>query len=339
MTNPKVSIIVPAYNAEAYIDQCVTSILEQTLKEIEVVLVDDGSTDGTLELMKRFAKDNSNVRLVSKKNEGVTSARIAGVQNASGDYIGWVDADDFVHPEMFETLFMLCRDEGADLAYCDYEFYPHEVFQKQKWFREYRGSIDWRFIDRNTQHWNKLISRELLDETDIVSCMKSFGEFAYIPVMLSAHCIRYTTRKLYYYRVGIQSLSGGSQSGKVQRFREGVELSRKLKQYVNESEQSNALDQYFEYRLAYSLIQLAFVAAANRDKAAYRYAQHELNSINYTHNPLIKDVLDAGQGKLKSVFLRRVVPSNYLVASFACQAANYVVDYGRRTSLATGESR
>lgn len=113
---PKVSVIVPIYNAEKYLLECVDSILRQTLADLELILVDDGSTDTSPALCDRYAEQDARVKVIHKPNGRAASARNAGLRAASGDYVAFVDSDDWVSPEMYEKML----DPGADVTLCDY---------------------------------------------------------------------------------------------------------------------------------------------------------------------------------------------------------------------------
>lgn len=114
------SIIVPVYKAEKHLDRCVESILSQTYGNIELVLVDDGSPDASPAMCDSWAKRDWRVRVIHKKNNGASSARNAGLDMASGEYIGFVDADDFVEPDMYETLMKNALENNADRSGCGY---------------------------------------------------------------------------------------------------------------------------------------------------------------------------------------------------------------------------
>lgn len=98
------SIIIPAYNAERYLERCLDSIVRQTYSQIEIILINDGSTDRSGEICDQYAQKDSRVKVIHQKNSGVSSARNAGLETASGDYIGFVDADDWIEHNMFEIL-------------------------------------------------------------------------------------------------------------------------------------------------------------------------------------------------------------------------------------------
>lgn len=122
-----ISVIIPAYNLEQYLAICLDSLLKQTYQELELIVVDDGSTDGTGEIADRYAETDSRIRVVHKENGGVSSARIAGLRAASGEWIGFVDGDDYVEPWMFERLYTNALQEKADISHCGYlmEFPDH----------------------------------------------------------------------------------------------------------------------------------------------------------------------------------------------------------------------
>lgn len=115
----KISIIVPVYNAEEYLDKCISSILNQTEKDIQLILVDDGSTDGSRGLCESYAEADSRVLFLHQKNAGVSAARNLGISKASGKYIGFVDSDDWIELEMFERLLTEADQSDADVVMCD----------------------------------------------------------------------------------------------------------------------------------------------------------------------------------------------------------------------------
>lgn len=116
----KVSIIVPIYNAERYLERCLESILGQTLKELELILVDDGSADGSGNICDDFALKDGRITVIHKKNGGVSSARNAGMKVATGEYIGFADADDWCAETMYQSLYDEAAETAADLALCNY---------------------------------------------------------------------------------------------------------------------------------------------------------------------------------------------------------------------------
>ena len=116
----KVSIVVPIYNVEKYLEQCVDSIINQTLKDIEIILVDDGSPDNCPQICDDYAKKDSRIKVVHKKNGGLSSARNAGIEVAIGDYIGFIDSDDYIELDMYEKMYNIAIKNDVDFVISDY---------------------------------------------------------------------------------------------------------------------------------------------------------------------------------------------------------------------------
>lgn len=117
----KISVIVPCYNIKEYLPRCVESILAQTYKNLEIILLDDGSTDGTDEVIREYAKKDSRIITIFKQNTGVSDTRNIGLEIATGDYIGFVDGDDYIEPEMYGTLLKNAIEYDADISHCGYQ--------------------------------------------------------------------------------------------------------------------------------------------------------------------------------------------------------------------------
>ena len=113
-----ISVIVPVYNVEKYLDRCMKSILQQTYHRLEIILVDDGSTDASAAMCDAYARRDSRIRVVHKQNGGLSDARNAGLELAAGDYIGYVDSDDWIEPDMYEYLLENALKYQADIAVC-----------------------------------------------------------------------------------------------------------------------------------------------------------------------------------------------------------------------------
>ena len=118
--NVKISIIVPVYKVEKYLDKCVNSIVGQTYKNLEIILVDDGSPDNCPAMCDEWAQKDSRIKVIHKKNGGLTSARNAGLDACTGDYIGFVDSDDWIEPDMYEYLLNIGMKNNADVSRCEF---------------------------------------------------------------------------------------------------------------------------------------------------------------------------------------------------------------------------
>lgn len=127
-----ISIIVPVYNAEPYIKQCIDSLIKQTYKSIEIIVIDDGSTDNSLKLLEEFALKDDRVRILKQKNSGVSSARNLGIQKANGEWITFVDGDDWVEPDMCKVAIEKAIDTKSDMVIWSYfKNYRHKQLELQ----------------------------------------------------------------------------------------------------------------------------------------------------------------------------------------------------------------
>jgi glycosyltransferase involved in cell wall biosynthesis len=130
--NAKVSIIVPVYNAEKHLRQCLDSIINQTLKEIQMIIINDGSTDNTKEIILDYASKDDRIIFINSTNEGVSSARNKGIEKATGEYIGFVDADDYLDKTMYERLFNIAEEKNATIAICNSMVVTDNVESKKR---------------------------------------------------------------------------------------------------------------------------------------------------------------------------------------------------------------
>ena len=128
MATPKVSIVVPVYNTEKYLKQCIDSITAQTLREIEIIIVDDGSRAECAELCDSLAKTDARIKVIHKLNGGLGFARNSGMEAASGEYVGFIDSDDYITPEMYESLYTAASKYDADLVVSGISFVGGNTF-------------------------------------------------------------------------------------------------------------------------------------------------------------------------------------------------------------------
>ena len=137
----KVSVIVPVYKAELYIERCVSSILNQTLDSIEIILIDDGSPDNSGKICDKLAKQNNNIVVFHLENGGPSKARNIGIEFANGEYLGFVDSDDYVEPNMFEVLYNIAKCKQADVTMCSYFIDEDNEIRtvQMNYEEEYRG--------------------------------------------------------------------------------------------------------------------------------------------------------------------------------------------------------
>lgn len=116
MSTPQISVIIPVYNIEEYLERCVNSVREQTYENLEILLVDDGSTDSSGSICDRLATEDNRIRVFHKPNGGSSSARNLGISQAAGEYLGFVDSDDYIAPDMYELLYQAVQEYGVEIA-------------------------------------------------------------------------------------------------------------------------------------------------------------------------------------------------------------------------------
>lgn len=164
---PKISIIVPVYNVERYVDRCLKSLINQTLQDIEIIIVNDGSQDKSEEIIEKYVRENQNkIKYYEKPNGGLSSARNYGLEFAKGEYIAFLDSDDYVESNMYEEMYNLAKKENADMVECDYIWeweFGKKIFDKR---REYKTKEDMMKKPRVIA-WNKIYKRELINKYKI----------------------------------------------------------------------------------------------------------------------------------------------------------------------------
>lgn len=142
----KISIIVPVYNVEEYLPKCLDSLINQTLKDIEIICINDGSTDSSGEILEKYSKKDSRLKVITQSNQGVSAARNNGVEIAKGEYIGFVDSDDWVDADFYEKLYTTAKQYSADIAAADMVRVKHGKIRKFFNFNETRISDN--FIEK-----------------------------------------------------------------------------------------------------------------------------------------------------------------------------------------------
>ncbi len=192
----KVSIVIPVYNAEKVIERCLDSLRRQTLKDIEIIAVNDGSTDGTAEILARYAAHDARIRVIHQKNAYIGAARNRGLKAARGEYVGFVDSDDFVSSDYYESLYRAAKTENSNLAIidkieivlADNDFLLPQTVKSVRNFEKYV--------------WNKLYKRDFLMENHIhFTTYRTIYEDSFFAVLLSLYDAEPVLAKggVYYY--------------------------------------------------------------------------------------------------------------------------------------------
>jgi glycosyltransferase involved in cell wall biosynthesis len=206
---PKISVVIPVYNTAYYLTQCIESVINQTLKNIEIICVDNGSTDGSYELLLKYCKSNNNISVIRHIEGKQGGARNTGIEMARGKYIGFVDSDDFVASTMFEELYNAAQESHAEMAVCNIQFYYdnylHGSYSIQDTLLEDKKpfTIQQRpKLLRNLTICNKLFARQFVNDYRIRFPTGIFHEdqVFVISAYILAHRIVSFPEALYFYR-------------------------------------------------------------------------------------------------------------------------------------------
>ena len=173
MRKPLVSVLIPVYNVESYLERCLDSILSQTLKNIEVICVNDGSTDNSLAILEKYKEKDKRIVIISKENGGLPSARNAGIDAARGKYVGFVDSDDFIEPQMYRVMTRAAEENHSDIVICGANIFPEKP-RANKWlydtlsplkrvYKEFMPEVIFQSVDTTPFLWRTLIRKSLID--------------------------------------------------------------------------------------------------------------------------------------------------------------------------------
>jgi glycosyltransferase involved in cell wall biosynthesis len=300
MMNPKISIVVPIYNVEKYIYKCIDSILAQTFTNFELILVNDGSPDNCRGICEEYAEKEKRIKVIHKENGGVSSARNAGIKAATGQYIGFIDSDDFIHEKMYEVLYQNAVRYSSDIVVCDFlKVHEDEVPEKScnndfnlqhysniqalnQLYTAAPGKSDmWVYP------WNKLYKRWLFNHLRYKEGRIYEDEFIAHKILFNSTKITFVNEKLYYYLQRPNSYIGSNFSTKkfdrVFALKERVDFFRIIhQQYLHDQALKHFMEVFFWY---YSKAQSDLKDVQKELKTLKRTLDKSL--ISLIKNPLI----------------------------------------------------
>ena len=201
-----ISIIVPVYNVELYLNRCIESLVQQTYKYLEIILVDDGSSDECPDICDKWSEKDTRIHVIHKTNGGLSSARNAGLAVSNGEYIAFVDSDDWIHTEFIEHLYMAIKKYNVNMAACDIRYVYAEnlveerskslvkVYSTEKALETLVNGEIFRAVV-----WNKLYHKGLLKGEVFEVGRYHEDEFFTYRIMAKTNNIAYVDEKLYYY--------------------------------------------------------------------------------------------------------------------------------------------
>lgn len=256
----KVSVIMPVFNTAKYLEKSLSSLINQTLKDIEIICVDDGSSDNSLEVLKNFAQKDSRIKVFSQKNQGQSVARNAGIRVAKGDYIGFLDSDDWADEKMFEKLYNNAVEYGSDIAMCSINLYDDvtgemtdndsyltlDLFPENFDNRAFSYEETLGFIFRVcVVPWNKIFKRDFLNKNNIFFPEGLFFEdnVFNLETFLKSEKISLTREHLVYYRRFSKTSTTTGDDIKKLDFFEILDLQEKL---LKETGVYGKVEEYFQ---------------------------------------------------------------------------------------------
>lgn len=286
------SIVVPVYNVEKYLIRCLDSLANQTLKDIEIILVNDGSTDSSKEICQKYIQNKPQFQLYSKENGGLMSAWMYGLEKCSGDFIGFVDSDDFVAHEMYETMYQVALDKQTDVVMCTH-YYIDDTGQTEKcdcpiteglYEGEQLSSIYKNILPKiggnyiSPSRCNKIIRKSLL-ESNLQFCDKRISSAEdvniIVPVEMSMKRFYYIDRPFYYYYRRQGSISGNYNPNLFDNY---LLLFKKLESAANYYDHPELKNQLNRSILFYANYLLGIILNANISKKQKKAETHKVFS-------------------------------------------------------------
>lgn len=201
-----ISVIVPVYNVESYLNRCIESLVRQTYKYLEIILVDDGSLDGCPHICDKWSERDNRIHVIHKTNGGLSSARNAGLKVAKGEYIAFLDSDDWIHTKFIEHLYITIKDYKVDIAACDIcQVYTEKqdekinklsvkIYSTEEALETLINGETFRAVA-----WNKLYHKNMLIGEQFETGRYHEDEFFTYRIMAKTNKLAYVDEKLYYY--------------------------------------------------------------------------------------------------------------------------------------------
>lgn len=248
-----VSIIVPIYNAERYLYRCLDSILLQSYKDIEIILVDDGSPDNSGKICDHYASKDNRVKVIHQTNQGVSVARQTGLDNATGEYVIHVDADDWIEPTAIELLYEKAKKDNADMVISDYWIESDD--QEPFWAKQkFEGTTSYYIMLRLIKQelfgscWNKLVKKDIIDNYNIKFYPNNitFCEDLLFNCKLLSHNIKvsHLNKAIYHYCTYNQNNLTHSLS--IKRFKSRFFVNNELEKMVDKDEENILFNQKYD---------------------------------------------------------------------------------------------
>ena len=304
---PLVTVCVPVYNNEEYVGQCLDSIINQTLKDIEIICVDDGSTDRSLDVLREYAQRDERIKVYAQEvNKGVGAARNLAIAKATGEFMSFIDSDDFIALDMYEKLYTRAKERGADIAMCDvYLYCDGGRVNKRKWFTPIEGKATPETLYKNTQPTNKIVTLDLIRQEQF-GFLEGNSDGVYVDLMVAANNITSVHDQMYTYRIRANSLSSDFRVKNILESVASCELL--LKNCKNYKE-------YYEFKLIEALLQLLMVSIKDNNKETYQAAKASLKKLDFRRNKYLYSLLKNEYSYPVFLAILYLLPTNYQLSA------------------------
>ena len=318
MAEIKISVIVPVFNVEDYLNYSLDSILNQTLEDIEVICVDDGSTDNSLNILKDYAKKDERIKIISKENEGQGTARNVGIDNAQGEFIAFVDSDDFIDKNMFEKLYNESVNKNLDLVMCkvsSFDNETHEIndnlwYYSLKCFNGFKKDV---FNNQDTKKfthlisvtpYNKLYRNSFIQKNSIRFPDKYIfeDEVFFYNVYLKSKRISLVNENLYYYRTNRAGSTVSNDSNKD--YSDVVYIFKLIRQLLIETNYLNLYKKQVYNRFIHLILWRFSQTATKYRENFFNLMKKDFNEILSDENDDISLNIDDLDSKIKSRVLK-----------------------------------
>lgn len=291
IATPRISIIIPVYKVEEYLPRCIESLLSQTFQNLEIILVNDGSPDNSGRICDEYALKDSRIKVIHKENGRAYDARNKGLDIATGDYIGFMDSDDFIHPEMYQSLYNLLEKYNADIAQCGFvkvagdemiqpvtDNSPVILTNEEALLQLYSdAAVEFAVI------WNKIYKKELLQGVRFKKAFIHDDEFFTYRLLYAASKVVVVQSQFYYYFQSPNSMIRNTFSERK------MEYSEAMEERLLFFEEKGLTNLYLIAKKKYCLWLLFFYYAYSKDLQKYPMLKNsilkkfELNSTEVCH--------------------------------------------------------
>lgn len=260
MQDIKISVVIPVYNVEKYIKECIESVINQTFKDIEIIVVDDGSKDSSMKIVEKYLYDKR-IKIIKQKNGGAASARNTGMKEAKGKYIYFIDSDDFIENNVLEELYKNSELETMDIVFTSFSYYKNKLkkTKKSKFKFPFKNYINkgyyYLYNGEEINVWNRLYKKEFLLKYNfkfIEGIIHEDQDFGFKTTLL-ADKVKYTENYGYKYRI---EREGSVMSSSTRE--KNVKAVRELKKEINKFFQKTELNEFQKIRVYFKLLGLEF---------------------------------------------------------------------------------